>query len=371
MSNVPNLRFPEFEEEWENVKIKDYGTIVTGNTPPTKDIDNYGNDYLWASPADLGVSKFITETKTLLSEKGFKKTRKLPQGSILVTCIGIIGKMGMAIKEMATNQQINSIIINANFDSNFVYYAVSSQIPKYQSAVSQQVLPIISKSVFEELDNYSTDIEEQNKIGRFLSLLDDRISTQSQIIEELKTQKVVLRNKLFNQITKTEETEQIINLLNYEQPTKYIVANTEYSTDTSLTPVLTANKAFILGYTDEDLGIYHKGDCIIFDDFTMDLKYVDFPFKVKSSAIKILTTKQGVNLRFIYEYFSFLNLASGEHKRHYISEIEPLCISLPEIDVQNYIANLFSAIDKKLETEKQILKKYTEQKKYLLANMFI
>ena len=87
----------------------------------------------------------------MLSEKGFKKTRKLPQNSILVTCIGsTIGKMGMAREEMATNQQINAIVVSRNFDCNFVYYAVDSQFPKYLSSISMQAVPIISKSVFEE-----------------------------------------------------------------------------------------------------------------------------------------------------------------------------------------------------------------------------
>ena len=89
-------------------------------------------------------------------------------------------------------------------------------------------------------------------------------------------------------------------MLNYEQPSEYIVKSTEYSSEYKI-PVLTANKAFILGYTDEEFGIYRKGECIILDDFTMDVKYVSFPFKVKSSAIKILTPKSGVDLYFMFE----------------------------------------------------------------------
>jgi type I restriction enzyme S subunit len=106
------------------------------------------------------------------------------------------------------------------------------------------------------------------------------------------------------------------------------VTNTDYSSDDSLIPVLTANKAFILGYTKENFGIYDKGECIIFDDFTMDIKFVDFLFKVKSSAIKILTTKTDVNLKFMFEYLSFLFI-SNDHKRHYISEIERMKIHCP------------------------------------------
>ena len=97
---------------------------------------------------------------------------------------------------------------------------------------------------------------------------------------------------LFEDISNKENKNLTIkDILEYEQPTKYFVSNTNYSSNKSLVPVLTANKAFILGYTDENFGIYDKDECIIFDDFTMDIKYVDFRFKVKSSAIKILKAK--------------------------------------------------------------------------------
>lgn len=220
-------------------------------------------------------------------------------------------------------------------------------------------------------------IEEQEKITELLSLADDRITTQRKIIEVLRTLKIQTRNKLIIKICKDNYEPLLIrDILNYEQPTKYIVTSTDYSLDNSLIPVLTANKAFILGYTDENLGIYDKGNCIILDDFTMDLKYVDFSFKVKSSAIKILTAKEGVNLKgvnlkYVFEYFSFLNFSSSEHKRHYISEIEPMSIVLPPIEIQNKIANYLSKIDEKLKIEIDIYDLLIQQKKYLLANLFI
>ena len=183
--NVPNLRFPEFKGEWEKCKLGDYGKVITGNTPPTKDIENYENgEYLWASPADLGTIKSITETKTMLSAKGFAKTRTLPKGSVLVTCIGsTIGKTGMATKEMSTNQQINSIVVNDNNDNEFVYYAIQSAFPRYLSSIAVQAVPIISKSAFELLPNKKPCLQEQKRIGKFLSLLDERIATQTKIIE--------------------------------------------------------------------------------------------------------------------------------------------------------------------------------------------
>ena len=197
--NVPHLRFPEFTGEWEKCIIKDYGEVVTGNTPPTSKAEYYNNaSYLWASPADLGINKNITDTKTKLSLLGFKKTRAIPKGSVLVTCIGsTIGKMGMAVETMSSNQQINSIVVNDKSNNDFVYYAIYRAFPRYLPEVGVQAVPILSKSNFEKLPNYTTSRKEQNKIGYFLNLLDERIATQNKIIEDLKKLKSAICEKLF------------------------------------------------------------------------------------------------------------------------------------------------------------------------------
>ena len=198
--NVPHLRFPEFSGEWKKCIIQDYGEVITGNTPPTNNAEYYNNgSYLWASPADLGTGKKINDTKTKLSESGFKKTRIIPKGSILVTCIGsTIGKIGMAVETMSSNQQINSIIVNEKSNNDFVYYAISRAFPRYLSEVGVQAVPILSKSNFEKLPNYTTSIEEQDKAGYFLNLLDERIATQNKIIEDLKKLKCAIIEKVLN-----------------------------------------------------------------------------------------------------------------------------------------------------------------------------
>lgn len=134
----------------------------------------------------------------MLSAQGFSKTRTLPKGSVLVTCIGsTIGKAGMATKEMSTNQQINSIVVNDNNDNEFVYYAIQSAFPRYLSSIAVQAVPIISKSAFELLPNNRPYLQEQKKIGKFLSLLDERIATQTKIIEDLKKLKSTIIEKVF------------------------------------------------------------------------------------------------------------------------------------------------------------------------------
>ena len=369
--NVPALRFPEFSGEWEQCQIKDFGKVITGSTPPTSKTEYYDNgEFLWASPADLGNVKDVVSTKTKLSQQGFDKCRKIPAHSILVTCIGsTIGKMGMATTEMATNQQINSII-PIDCSPDYVYYSIQSRFPKYITSIATQAVPILSKSVFESLDSYKTSIEEQNKIGKLLHLLDERIDAQSKIIEEQETLLRSLRHKIYSRVQAQSQCT-IADVLCYEQPTKYLVTDTDYTDDDSQVPVLTANKAFILGYTTENFGIYDKGPCIILDDFTLDCKYVDFKFKVKSSAIKILRAKAKTNLRFIFEYFRFLELNTTEHRRHYIAEIEPMSILLPSNEEIDRIACLFTALDERLEVARKELKILESQKMYMLQKMFI
>ena len=213
-------------------------------------------------------------------------------------------------------------------------------------------------------------IQEQNRIAVFMNLLDQRIAIQNKVIEKYESLIKALRYHIFSTIEPVKEVS-FADVLSYEQPIKYIVSDTEYSDNKGLTPVLTANKAFILGYTKEVKGVYDKGPCIILDDFTLDSKIVDFPFKVKSSAIKILSAKTTVCLRYIFEYLKFLDLNTEEHKRHYIAEIEPMTIELPDEDTIQSIACLFDRIDQRrkgLERDVLLLK---TQKEYLLKALFI
>ncbi len=114
--------------------------------------------------------------------------------------------------------------------------------------------------------------------------------------------------------------------LDYQQPTPYLVADTKYS-PAFKTPVLTAGKTFILGHTDEQHGIFSEGlPVIIFDDFTTATQFVDFPFKAKSSAMKILQAKNGADIKFMYETLQTLSYEVGAHERHWISNFAPMLL---------------------------------------------
>lgn len=129
-------------------------------------------------------------------------------------------------------------------------------------------------------------------------------------------------------------------LVDYVQPTNYIVHSTDYSNE-YLTPVLTPGQSFILGYTDEVDGIYNAdgyNPVIIFDDFTTSNHWVDFRFKVKSSAMKILIPKSDdFNFKYVYYIMQTINFIYEEHGRKWISKYSKIKILLPSIEVQNKI----------------------------------
>ena len=345
----------------------DYGKVVTGNTPPTKDIENYENGtYLWASPADLGTIKSITETKTMLSAQGFSKTRTLPKGSVLVTCIGsTIGKAGMATKEMSTNQQINSIVVNDNNDNEFVYYAIQSAFPRYLSSIAVQAVPIISKSAFEMLPNKRPCLQEQKKIGKFLSMLDECIATQNKIIDKLQSlikgvaQKIVHSNK---------PNVRLSECLECNSSTLQESDVCEHGTY----PVYGANG--IVGYLDN----YNtEGEAVYIIKDGSGVGTVSY-VTGKCSATGTLNTlqaKEGYSLQYLYyllKVFNFEPYKTGMAIPHiYFKDYGKAKFFCPSYTEQLQYTQLLSAIDNKLSIEQNILTELTLQKQCLLRQMFI
>ena len=376
------MRFPEFTEEWKETKIGDITSKVgSGVTPKGGSAVYKTSGHLFIRSQNVGNGRFLLDDVAYIDEATHKKqiNTELKDGDVLLNITGAsIGRTTVVNKNVEggnVNQHVCIIRLLEDYSPNYICnyllsYGGQKQIDSFQAGGNREGLN------FEQIRSIKFSIpsfREQSKIASLLSLLEERIATQNKIIEDLKKLKVAIRDKQLNAIRKHYGLNyQICDLLDYEQPTKYVVTDTEYSEDRSKTPVLTANKAFILGYTDENFGVYDNGACIILDDFTLDCKYVDFPFKVKSSAIKILTVKSDCSLRYVYEYLNYMNLETIEHKRHYISEIEPMIIAYPtdkkRIDDFN---SVMSSFERKIEIENKYFQSLLTQKDYLLSNLFI
>jgi len=158
--------------------------------------------------------------------------------------------------------------------------------------------------------------------------------------------------------------------LDYQQPTPYLVSGTNYS-PAFKTPVLTAGKTFILGYTDEEHGIFREDlPVIIFDDFTTATQFVDFPFKAKSSAMKILQAKNGANIKFMFETLQTLSYEVGAHERHWISNFAPMLVPVPSLPEQQKIAECLSSVDELIAAQARKLDALKTHKKGLMQQLF-
>lgn len=185
------------DKKEDMIKLREIGEIITGNTPKTTEKDNYGEEYNWVTPGDMGISKYITNTERKLSLKGFEKSRKVNKGSILVTCIGsTIGKIGIAGKECSTNQQINSINLFNNINNEYIYYAIKYNFKYFTDYISNQAVPIINKTVFGNLQIPNISLSRQKKIAITLKILDKKIECNKKIIDEYKKLKKALMQKL-------------------------------------------------------------------------------------------------------------------------------------------------------------------------------
>ncbi len=234
----------------------------------------------------------------------------------------------------------------------------------------------LGQKEFSELKLPLPPLKEQQKIAQILTTWDDAISKQEALIIAKEELKRGLMQRLLSGEVRIEGFDgkwkftKLGNLLEYEQPTPYLVANKDYD-DSYETPVLTAGKTFILGYTKEENGIFKEElPVIIFDDFTTATKFVDFPFKAKSSAMKILKAKDDtVNIKLVYEMMQMIDYESSDHKRYWISEYQEIELKFPSQKEQQQIAQVLTTAGKEIELLKEELEALKEQKRGLMQRL--
>ena len=218
-------------------------------------------------------------------------------------------------------------------------------------------------------------INEQRAIASCISDVDALISQINKVISKNRGIKKAVTYQLLKGetrlpgYTKAWGVKSLSELLVYEQPTKYLVKNKEYS-NINQVPVLTAGKTFILGYTSESNGIFDNLPVILFDDFTTATQYVDFSFKVKSSAMKLLKGRNSsVNLRFIYELMQLIEFGLTEHKRYWISEYQHIKVLVPDQDEQEDIMKILMDIEDEISGYEAQLFKIEMLRRGMLQNL--
>ena len=319
----------------------------------------------------------------MLSVKGFSKTRTLPKGSVLVTCIGsTIGKTGMATKEMSTNQQINSIVVNDNNDNEFVYYAIQSAFPRYLSSIAVQAVPIISKSAFELLPNKRPCLQEQKKIGNFLSLLDERISTQSKVIEDLKKLKCAIIEKVYSEIQGKEYSYgQLFDVVN--ERNKQMEYSNILSASQEKGMVNRDDLNLDIQFERSNINTYKivkKGDYVIhLRSFQGGFAFSD-KLGVCSPAYTILRPNSILEYGYLSNYFTsqrfikslvLVTYGIRDGRSINVDEWLRMKITIPPKEHQQYIVEVIGTFERKIEDEEAYAAQLSIQKQYLLRQMFV
>ncbi len=174
-------------EHWDVSLVSDTGEIITGNTPKTENKDNFGGKYPFITPADLGENKIVEDTKRTVTQNGLSEVRDVPAESVLVVCIGsTIGKLGLTGSRSATNQQINTIVTNSEYLSEYVYYALHLVTDVLLSRAGTTATPIVNKTDFSSIPILSPPISDQKHIAEILSTVDEKIASEKENLTNLR-----------------------------------------------------------------------------------------------------------------------------------------------------------------------------------------
>lgn len=362
-------------EEWEVKRLEEIAEIKSGATPSRKITDNWNGNIPWVTTSLLNNAKILS-AEEYITQTGLDNsaTKILPLNTVLMAMYGqgqTRGKVSILCIEAATNQACAALIINSSTRYDYIFYQLSNMYDIIRNLSNDGSQKNLNLQLIKNIQVTLPPLPEQQKIAKILSVWDIAIEKLTLLIEKLELRKHALMRQLLTGKKRLKGFDgewknlELSEILKYEQPTKYLVKDTNYN-DKYNTPVLTAGKTFILGYTNEKENIYNELPVIIFDDFTTETKYVEFPFKVKSSAMKVLHSKGNGNLKFIFESMQLIEYQIGGHERHWISKYSYLTIKIPSSLEQDTIAEIFSTADKEIDSAKAKLDLFKMQKKGLM-----
>ncbi len=377
-SKVPQIRFKGIEGDWEGKKLGEVGGFNPKEALP--EVFEYVD---LESVVGTEMVSHRTETRKTapsraqrLARQGdlfFQTVRPYQKNNHLFTLpfANYVFSTGYAqIRPFNDGSFLLGLMQRDQFVKVVLDHCTGTSYPAINANVLAGILATIPRP------------EEQQKIGTYFRTLDDLIGMHQRKHDKLVTLKKAMLQKLFPQDGATTPEirfkgfsgewveKKLEDVFSYERPDQYIVESSEYSNENRI-PVLTANKAFILGYTNETR-TFNK-PCIIFDDFTLEAKFVDFPFMVKSSAIKLLTIQDN---KVDDLYFAFLTLRNAQieimgHARHYIGVVQPTLVRKPKIAEQQKIGSYFLTLDKLISKHAIQLQKLKQIKSACLEKMFV
>lgn len=364
-------------EDWELCSFKDVlSTFSSGATPYRGIPEYYKGEIRWISSGELNYNT-INETIEHISEIAVKNTnlKTHSPGTFLMAVTGLEaegtrGRCAIVGLPSTTNQSCLAINSTVRMTTEFLFwfyrqwseylafkYCQGTKQQSYTAALVKE-LPICCPKETTEQAAIATAL---SNVDALIASLDKKITKKQQIKQGAMKQLLTVEKRLPGFCGEWVE-KSLCEILDYEQPTKYIVKSTEYIGNGI--PVLTAGKSFILGYTDENENVFVKTPVIIFDDFTTATKYVGFHFKVKSSAMKILKLKnEDYDIRLIFEIMQLIIFPLSGHQRYWISEYRNILIKVPNTyEEQIAIAQIITDMDNEIVQLETDLNKYKQLK---------
>ena len=381
----------EVPGNWVWCKLEDIAYIGTGATPNRLNKEYYNNGNIpWINSSSTNYTN-IVEASENITEKAINETncKIYPIGTLIVAMYGegkTRGQVSELLIEAATNQACAAILpIDVNtkaylrcfFDSNYFHlrklaeggnqpnlsigkisnYAIPLPPLQEQSRIVAEIREWLSLIDKIENNKESLQITIQQAKSRILDIAihgklvpqDPNDEPAIELLKRINPDFIPCDNGHYTQLPDGWSVCKLEQIVDYEQPTAYIVNSTVYDNSYSI-PVLTAGKSFIIGYTNETTGIYSNLPCIIFDDFTTDSKLVDFPFKVKSSAMKILKVHKDIEIDYVAMFMSITQLVGDTHKRYWISEYSKLEMPIPPKAEQKRIVYAIREVFAQLDT---------------------
>lgn len=340
--------------EWK--EISEIFHLKNGYTPSKSKTEFWENgDIPWFRMDDIRENGQILDgSLQKVSMTAIKGGNLFPADSIIMSTSATIGEHALVTVPFLANQRFTNLSLKPayidRFKIKFIFYYCFLLADWCKNNTTTSSFASVDMNGFRKFQIPIPPLKVQVEIVRILDAFTELTAELTAELVARKQQYDYYRKQLFIFDESQIESKLLGDVTVYEQPTKYRVDSKDYN-DNFLTPVLTAGKTFILGYTNEVEGIYEasKTPVIIFDDFTTANKWVDFDFKVKSSAMKMVTSldESVVMQKFIYYWLNTLpsELVDGDHKRHWISNFAKKEIPVPPLAEQQRIVTILDKFD--------------------------
>ena len=373
--NVPNLRFPEFQGEWKECKLGDVAMVVGGGTPDTNNHKYWNGDIQWFTPSEIGRDKYVTNSLRTISEEGLNKSsaKLLPIGTILLSSRATVGECSINKVECTTNQGFQSLITKEYFSKEFVFYLMQTKRKELIRKSCGSTFLEISANEVRKIKIAVPTSKEQEKISKLLALLDERITIQNKIIEDLKKLKSAISKKLLDNDRWTTYKIQDIAKIGRGR----VISSVEIERQKHpLYPVYSSQTSNdgIMGYLDDYM---FDGEYITWTTDGANAGTV-FYRKGKFNCTNVCGTlkiqpKFGcyfvslVLQQATQKYVSF-NLANPKLMNNIMASIK---IKMPDIEMQKQLSKIFQTLDSCLLVHQRTCDMYSREKQYLLCQMFI